>query len=683
MKHHLPLYLLPLTLILSCGGDEATPATNDAAPRDGGPRDDGGGGGGGGALAPLARFELAEPPAATDLGDIPWPSDLYRGAQGALDLTGLRKGTGGIYNLIIDALEAETPGFSTAATLYLAFAEPPALGDLLGVGACAAHADCAAGQSCVEGLCQDPARALDAAAPIQLINIDPTSPERGQRAPLLLRYRAEATGYLPAHTLSIRLVEGMALRPKTTYALIASAAFASAPPAFEALLEAQGDGPAWTAYAPLRAFLQSQPLDLGIASVFTTQDPIRELLAARDFLYTLPPPPLLDVRSVGVDETGRFEVFEGHYRAPRFQEGEIPYTRAGEGAIRFDANGRPIVQGEEALRFALSVPVPMPDHPTRPVEFPLTGWPVVLYAHGTGGNYRSFIERSNVASVLAGRGIAVMGIDQLHHGPRANGDLRDPSFLFFNFQVPTAGRDNLRQAALDLVSQLRFTRALQLDLGLSALPLTLNPEAIAFMGHSQGGLNGPLLLAIEPDILGGMLSGAGSNIAITLEQKRAPYDINQLIAQVLGLPADDPLDRWHPAATLLQTFIDPGDAVNYARLWFDEPPEGHAPKSVMMSSGLTDPYTPPDSTAALAAAGRVPLMEPISEPIPALSFLGIPSAGVPPFRANVAGGQASAGITQFPEADHFVIFETPAAWNRYANFIEDLCRRPGTPPTIY
>ncbi|MCA9546813.1 MAG: alpha/beta fold hydrolase, partial [Myxococcales bacterium] len=314
------------------------------------------------------------------------------------------------------------------------------------------------------------------------------------------------------------------------------------------------------------------------------------------------------------------------------------------------------------------------------------------YAHGTGGDFHSFIlPRSKVAAVLAKECIAAIGMDQLHHGTRDGGACPAPGeagrssclqLLYFNFIVPIAGRDNQLQSALDLVSMLRFARTIDFPAAWSVYdrPTKIDPDRIMFMGHSQGGLNGPLFMAVEPEVLGGVLSGAGSTIAISLEQKVEPFDLNELITNFAGL-RDEGLDRWHPAATLLQTFIEPGDSVNFARYWFDEPPAGHRPKSVFMTVGMTDQYTPADAGLALAAAGRVPVINPVVQAVEALDLLGIAApAGVPPYSGNVAGGRASAGVAQYENSGHFTIFEIPSATNRYGNFLRDLARFDVTDP---
>lgn len=603
---------------------------------------------------PTARYDLADEPATTPLGAIPFPSNLYQTADGRLDLRGFPRPNGqGILGTIIDTLEAEVRGFGTSATMFLSFD----------------------GRVDVTALPQTPAASMTPGSTLFVVDVDPEGDELGRKWPVSWRYDESATAFTLPFALRIRMVEGIALRPERLYALVVTTGAADAAPGFvETIGDARPEGAlgaAWDVHRPLATWLSANNVSAATASVFRTQDPVGELFQARDFIQTLAAPELLSIESLGVQQQ-RFELFDGVYRAPRFQEGVIPYSNAGEGAIRFDADGNPIIQGQEDLRFALSVPLG---------EMPEGGWPLVLYAHGTGGNYQSFI-RGTVASVLARNGLAVLAIDQIHHGTRDNGRCAGQTatcvqILYFNFLVPRAGRDNTRQAALDYVSLLRFAKTLDIAAGSSTEgnAARIDPERVMFMGHSQGGLNGPLLLAIEPELRGGMLSGAGSTIAISIEQKTRPVNINQLVRAALLLAPGDPLDRWHPTLSMLQTFIEASDAVNYGRFWFDEPAPGHLPKSIFMTVGLLDEFTPPDAIFALAAAGRVPIIEPVAAPIEALELLDIQPAGLPPYRGNVAGGEASAGLAQYPDEGHFVIFDVVSAQQRYARFLKDLSER--------
>src|SRR5439155_21503580 len=114
------------------------------------------------------------------------------------------------------------------------------------------------------------------------------------------------------------------------------------------------------------------------------------------------------------------------------------------GEIVVGSDGIAVVQRIEPMRFALTIPAG---------ATPATGWPICIYAHGTGGDWQSFVD-DGTALRLAQQGIAVISTDQVLHGPRNPGG--DPEVSFFNFGNPLAGRDNALQGAADAWSQMRL-----------------------------------------------------------------------------------------------------------------------------------------------------------------------------------------------------------------------------------
>jgi pimeloyl-ACP methyl ester carboxylesterase len=676
-----------LSLAFACGGSGGGAATTDDAgpePPVGGGGEGGGGplggnagentggqtggagggaGGAGGAIAPLptepqvVTFTVADDTPTTPLGQIPFPSDLYRDAEGRLDLRGFpRPRSIALLETIVSEAETRTPGFAPSGTMYLNFGGTVPTGRLPEDGAASLLPDSA----------------------LQLVNVDPASPHRGERIPLQWKVRETATDWLPANTLMVRCVEGRAMRGGTTYALVVTDAAGLVDPAFAGSLAADrpagaAAGRAWDAHAPLRDYLADDPALAGKvagAAVFTTQDPADELFRLYEHVKALPAPELVSIESLGIQQINKFELFDGVYRAPRFQEGNIPYQRPGEGALHVDAAGEFEATGMEDIRFSLSVPNK---------DAPETGWPVVMYGHGTGGDFHSYIGEK-IANILTRNDVAVIAIDQIHHGTRDNGvcaGQADPQtcveLLFFNFFVPAAGRDNVRQSAIDYVSLHKFVQTLRINPNQSRAGniVALDPTRIAYMGHSQGGLNGALYMAIERDIRGGMLSGAGAGLDMSVELKKAPVDLALPFAAVLGLKPDDPLERWHPTMMLVETFVAPGDPVNYAPYWFARPRDGYDPKSVFLTIGLNDLYTPPETNFALTAAGEVPVLEPIEAAIEGVQLLELPEA-IAPVTGNVAGGRASAGLAQYADQGHFVIFDLPSAQQRYAKFLQSV-----------
>src|SRR5581483_1903847 len=113
----------------------------------------------------------------------------------------------------------------------------------------------------------------------------------------------------------------------------------------------------------------------------------------------------------------------------------------------------PVPQGMIDIHFTLTLPPgPMPD----------AGWPVAIYAHGTGGNADSFVN-DGTAAAAAAQHVAMLGFDQIFHGERGSPTV-SPEVAFFNFTNPHAGRTNNRQAALDLVQSGRLVRRLTFPL---------------------------------------------------------------------------------------------------------------------------------------------------------------------------------------------------------------------------
>lgn len=137
----------------------------------------------------------------------------------------------------------------------------------------------------------------------------------------------------------------------------------------------------------------------------------------------------------------------------------------------------------------------------------------------------------------------------------------------------------------------------------------------------------------------------------------------------------------HPIATLVQTWIEAADGSNYAHLIARSPRDGFAPKSVLMTEGLEDLYTPPASIEALAGAMGAPLVAPVHQPVDSLRLRGL---GVfdPPVSGNVAAGAATMGLLQFPNDGHFAVFRNDIAAHQVFGFFESLLDGgPGTIPT--
>lgn len=609
---------------------------------------------------------------STDFFELPWPTDLRRSADGHVDVRRFPNPRhNAVINTYLDAISTRITGWATNGSVYFRFSDPVDPASLPATVAAATAPD----------------------ASVFIVDIDPASPERGTRWPAEVSFQREATVFWSDDTVAIRPMHGIPLAGARRYAAVvtrrvrpaAGGAFARDTD-FEAVLGTGGDAEvarARTLYAPALDALASAGVardDILSLAVFTTQDPTSDLMAMRDWVVaSYAEPTAVDTAWRYRGTRDGYTRVEGRYSpAPTFQQGDAPYSSAPSGEIIVGSDGVPVVAGEFEMDFALTLPMsPMPP----------AGFPIVLYAHGTGGDHTSFID-DGTAALLAAEGYAVMGIDQPLHAAR-NPTTSTPDILFFNFLNPYAGRDNVRQAVLDVVQQARFAATLEIPTRVasaSGSPLRIDPARVYFFGHSQGGLNGGIFLGIEPNVHGGVLSGAGGTLAISLFDKVEPLSIPQVVVLLLGLAGATPaqafaaegFNYFHPAITMLSTFGDSADPVNYAPLYFHAPRAGAAPKSIFQTEGLMDPYTPPLAIEALAASARIPLVEPAVRAIPALETRGVANV-TGPITGNVAGGAATGGLIQSADEGHFVVFDNAEVRMRLSEYFRSF--DPG-PPTI-
>ena len=505
----------------------------------------------------------------------------------------------------------------------------------------------------------------------------------GARTPLRTRFTAENYDFIgpnwiaavpepgfpfhEGHDIAVLVTDalhGSGGQPAARAADLA-AVLAGKPSSDAAIAQAQ------TVYAPLFAWLAAHA-DVAKhvvgATYFNAGSATQIMRDLRAAVYAQAPAPTLDNLTYVREDTppdgspAVDDVFQGTYQGPNFQQGDPPYSSSG-GTI----TNPPTVQRMETLRIALTVPKGAP---------PAAGWPVVIYQHGTGGDYMSFVGDGSgreVAQVTdaAGAVIAKMvmiGTDQVLHGTRSPAGT-DYDTAFFNFLNLAAAHDNPHQGALDGFSVVRLIHAVDVaSLPTTGAPFKLDPSRIYFKGHSQGGLTGPLFLAAEPEIKAAILSGAGGGLIASLLNKTEPVNIPQVVQALLH----DPADQFHPLLSLVQGYFEDSDPVNYGRQMFLEPPSGQAPKSIFQTLGIVDHYTPIPNIETLALGMGVQPAGPMLQSIDGLAFTTT-QWGTAPITGNVAGGQATGVLLEYtapPNDDgHFVVFDVPDAIRQSNRFL--------------
>ncbi len=620
--------------------------------------------------------------------DHPWPSDFRRGADGTVRFAGFPNPRElPLLDQFTESMQSLLTGFSPAAGGFLRFTT--ALNP--------------------NSLPATPLDAMDANSSVQLIDITPGATEHGERQLIRVQLAPSPALYYPDNTLTFLPVFGYPLKPEHRYALVVTNRIRTAAggrvEASQQLGEVLGARPAGEATQELRRALSEDVKAIEAAgvpretivhlAVYSTNDPVAEVQALRDWVVKEYPAPTVQLSSWQTrpkdNRPGVMEVYEGIYGpSPDFQKGSIPFAKYGDGgALAFDDSGTPELQREFDLRFTLAVP-----DPTK-CPIPASGYPIVLYAHGTGGNYRSLLGAGDEAESLAKQCIATMGIDQIFHGTRPGAAAGTPDLLFFNVQNLVAARANGPQSAIDVVQQARlFTvskATVPASVAYGGKEIRFDASKLGFFGHSQGGLNGPLYLAVDDSSLGAVLSGSASVIMITLLEKTEPLNIAGLVKKVflaLAVEEEAELDEFHPALNLAQTIVDPTDPIHYVPYITRNPRSGFAPKSILMTEGVNadgsgDNFSTPRGIEAQAVALGLPPQEPVIHPVYEAEFdaslapVTIPKGGL---SGNLADGKASGVLAQWEPAKtsdgHFVIYDIPAAMTQSARFVRNFMDEP-------
>ena len=592
-----------------------------------------------------ALFAVPGASTAGEFYDLPFPNDLSRTESGALDLSEFPTNA-----LLLEQMRtaaSELDGFGLNSAMF---------------ARCEGALD-------PESL-PTAWTSTETTSSVYLVNVDPDSPDRGTRTPILAKFRVAGTQTIGGNHLVVRPYPGFPLDEGTTYALVITTRVTGdgggsigVAPEMAKLVGKDTDPAivhARTVYQPLLDFLDEpgddERGDVATAAVFTTQHATNVAEALRRGTAAAPAPVPTDLM-VKNDPSTTFTVYVGNYMAPNFQAGDPPYKNAPAGRITVGADGVAIMQRMESLRYSLVVPN---------AEMPPNGFPVAIYSHGTGGDYLSGLD-DGTAGRLAAEGIATLSMDQVLHGPRNPGG--NPELDFFNFGNVYAARDNALQGFADGFSQVRLARAISIDDDTRII--TLDMTKVFFFGHSQGGLTGPGFVAFEPALKGAVLSGTAGLLYLNLLSKTKPLDIPALVETFLR---DQPVDADNPSLALVQMWVDRSDPANYAPLMVRRPPPGIAPRPIFQTEGFTDTYSPNVGIEAFATAlGGDIVMETAAKPVEGLELRGR-TVQAAPITNNLNG--VTAVLAQFLARQgsdgHFVVFDIPIARQQAARFLGTL-----------
>ncbi len=369
-----------------------------------------------------------------------------------------------------------------------------------------------------------------------------------------------------------------------------------------------------------------------------------------------------------------FDELQALVTLPIFQKGTEPYQDPPDGDFVLDPTGTPQVQRTEQVCLSLTVP--------KGVPMPTGGWPLVVYAHGTGGSFRSHVTEGvahRLASVDDGMGgqvnVAVLGIDQVETGPRRGASTDTPDNLFYNFANPSAARGNPLQGAADQLSLLRFISGFDLAAGASPTMAEIKFGPVAFWGHSQGATEGGIAMPYATGVLGAVLSGEGASLMDALVTKTNPVDIAAALPVVLQ---DIKVDINHPVLALLQNDLGLDDPLNHALSLVESPIAPANQKHVFQPFGQMDTYAPPVTEETFAIAAQLNEAAPPSGVTDNPSWvsmpLAVPAGGVGG-NLMVGGKAITAIVRQYVPGSsydgHFVAYDNATAEADVDHFLAD------------
>lgn len=444
---------------------------------------------------------------------------------------------------------------------------------------------------------------------------------------------------------------------------------------------------AWDAYKPLRDLMAKEGLaktDVLVANVFTVGDPRtvanRLRISARAAAAPKVDPWVKctagakspcpqaddkDKRACPATESTDFDEYHSQIEVPIYQQGAAPYLASGGNFSTAGGPSDPITP-IRTEKVCASLTVPKGAAPTG-------GWPLAIYAHGTGGSFRSHAvdgaakTLSKVTVAGSTVGFAVLGIDQVQHGPRRGSSTASPNDLFFNFANPQAARYNALQGAADQHTLVRVGETLAVD-----ATTKIDGTKIVFWGHSQGATEGALFLAADTSIKGAVFSGQGAGLLDSLLSKTKPVNIKDAMWIALSESSPGAVGEFHPVLSLLQQWTDPSDPLHFAQQDVVVPGATPFARNLFQLIGKDDTYSPFNPQVNYAFTARLswvgPLVEAIGDNKPVDSVQGN------------AGGAAkvTAAFRQYAPASgrdgHFVAFDVDQAKNDLGAFLARVAR---------
>ncbi|MEZ4265304.1 MAG: hypothetical protein R3F39_02910 [Myxococcota bacterium] len=426
------------------------------------------------------------------------------------------------------------------------------------------------------------------------------------------------------------------LRPATRHAVVMTTAIRDAAgaciapsPTLRELLQGRvpAPGPAGLGarYADALAAANVDAADVSAAVVFTTQSIVEQ------------------TRAIAADIRGRtYDWVDAPVCTDKavFRECDATF---GAKDYRTDR----VVRGTTATR-DLTLPVrfwlPYPGAGAKVAVPPLpAAAPVIIFGHGLASDRG---QAGALAPFAAPQGMATVAIDAVAHGDHPDssgaGSKIEAVLSFFAIDIERQSlnalvlRDNWRQSTWEKLQLIELMRQ-HPDVDGDGAP-DLDLDHIAYLGASLGGIMGPELLALSPDIGAGVLSVPGGRVSSIISDAELFSGIVTLMAPV-GTPKGE-VRRFFP---LLQTALERGDASNFGPYVLHDrfDTAGPAPH-VLVAMAIDDNTVPNVANRSVARALGTPQVGEVRQPVGV-----VPRDIALPLSGNLDAGALTAGVFQY------------------------------------
>jgi hypothetical protein len=535
---------------------------------------------------------------------------------------------------------------------------------------------------------EDELESMEPNAVVQLVDVDPTSPDFGARIPYRMLARTDIAPVDDTPDHAAILFPSIDLREHGRYAVVLTKqAFAAGDaglpfgrsPYFEQVLGApdvaepvevtslrERIAPVLDVLADLDGVpIPTEDVALAVSITIRTHPDVSDLTYIKERTLSLPPPTLVlpslatpcpNVNNFCIrTRANRALEIRGRVRLPDYRDpGLLIFARD-------EDTGLPVQTRVNEVPFMMTLPYEAMDGPV----------PIVMYQHGNPGSPAEAVGSGNEYHDDAG--FAVAGIqDTLNREIGQNVATQVQVILFFAVSVQQLP-DYWNQTGADMIAFLRAIQGMgSLDLlhrdgsgnpaiGPDGIP-EIDTSRILYHGISEGGNNAQRFLPFAPEVIAATPTVGGARLAETLIHQSSDSILAQITAPAI-MPELRPTELW-VGLSLFQLGFDWQDGHTYLKHLYREPLLPFAgssdvtPPSSLWTEGIGDSLVPNNATRAMAVELGVPQVGPAARPIPMLEQVAAPLSD------NLAPG-LTAGYFQYDPATTPYCITTPQPEGHY------------------